>query len=187
MAGAHLKEAGSRAFMGRMDETAVLMTRGVELTTSFEAFFDAEAARLFRALRLVAGSAHEAEELMQEAFVRLWERWDRVHAMEDRAGYLYRTAMNLHRSAHRRALRSAKRVIHPAPADDPVIAAEARDALVRWLAGLTPRQREAVVLTQLSGFDVPRAAKAMRVKDGTVHVLLSQARASLRNVTGEAP
>jgi len=170
-----------------MDETAVLMTRATELTTSFESFFEAEAARLFRALRLVTGSAYDAEELMQEAFVRLWERWDRVHSMEDPAGYLYRTAMNLHRSAGRRALRSAKRVLHPAPADDPVVAAEARDALVRWLTGLTPRQREAVVLTQLAGFDIDRAAAAMRVKTGTVHVLLSQARASLRDLTGEAP
>ena len=41
---------------------------------------------------------------MQEAFVRVWERWDRVAGVEDPVGYLFRTAMNLHRSALRRAL-----------------------------------------------------------------------------------
>jgi len=43
---------------------------------SFEAFFEAEHERLFRALYLVTGNAQEAEELMQDALVAVWERWD---------------------------------------------------------------------------------------------------------------
>ena len=168
--------------MAWMQEDAVRVT-GSDLTDSFEGFFATEAERLFRSLRLVTGDAHQAEELTQESFVRLWERWDRVRVMEDPQGYLYRTAMNLHRSAHRRALRSAKRALRPTPPDDPVVATEARDTLVRWITGLTPRQREAVVLTRLMGFTVGRAAAAMRVKEGTVHVLVSQARASLNELT----
>jgi DNA-directed RNA polymerase specialized sigma24 family protein len=46
-------------------------------TARFETFFDTERARLFGTLCLVTGDA-EAEELMQEAFVRVWERWDPV-------------------------------------------------------------------------------------------------------------
>jgi len=172
--------------MVQMDETTALVSPSQDLTAAFEAFFQAEAPRLFRALRLVTGSAHEAEELMQEAFARMWERWDRLSSIEDPPGYLYRTAMNLHRSAYRRAVRSAKRTIRPAPADDPVVAAEARDEFVRWLAGLTPRQRQAVVLTQLVGFDVDRAAETLGVKRGTVHVLISQARSALTKITEEA-
>jgi DNA-directed RNA polymerase specialized sigma24 family protein len=44
---------------------------------SFEAFFEAEHEHLFRAMYLVTGNAQEAEELMQDAFVAVWERWDR--------------------------------------------------------------------------------------------------------------
>ena len=66
---------------------------------AFEDFFLDERARLFRALLLVTQDAAEAEDLMQEAFVRVWERWDRVGGVESPVGYLFRTAMNLHRSA----------------------------------------------------------------------------------------
>ena len=53
---------------------------------SFEAFFEAEHERLFRALYLVTGNAQEAEELMQDAFVAVWERWDRVSGMDEPTG-----------------------------------------------------------------------------------------------------
>ena len=44
----------------------------------FEDFFGSEHARLFGALCLVTGDRHEAEEIMQDAFLRLWERWEQV-------------------------------------------------------------------------------------------------------------
>ena len=40
---------------------------------------------------------------MQEAFVRIWERWDKVGRLEEPTGYLYRAAMNIVRSRYRRA------------------------------------------------------------------------------------
>jgi DNA-directed RNA polymerase specialized sigma24 family protein len=61
---------------------------------SFEAFFEAEHLRLFRALYLMTGEKSEAEDVLQEAFLRIWRRWDRVRQVEDPVGYLYRTAMN---------------------------------------------------------------------------------------------
>jgi len=40
---------------------------------------------------------------MQEAFLRLWERWDRVSRVEDPTAYLFRTEMNVFRNRYRRA------------------------------------------------------------------------------------
>src|SRR5205823_12049424 len=77
--------------------------------SGFETFFQAEHGRLVRALYLVAGNAHEADELAQEAFLKVWERWNRVITMEDPVGYLYRTAMNAFRSRLRRAVVAARR------------------------------------------------------------------------------
>lgn len=56
----------------------------------------------------MTGNRQEAEEIMQDAFVAIWERWDRVGPMDDPTGYLYRTAMNRHRSGRRRAARAAR-------------------------------------------------------------------------------
>ena len=52
----------------------------------------------------MTGNRAEAEELMQDAFLSVWERWDRVSGMDDPIGYLYRTAMNLFRKRYRRAM-----------------------------------------------------------------------------------
>ena len=75
----------------------------VKASRTFETFYDAEARTLFRRLWLVTGNRSEAEEIMQDAFLKVWERWDRVRAMDDPVGYLYRTAMNMFRKRHRRA------------------------------------------------------------------------------------
>src|SRR5439155_18445934 len=72
--------------------------------SSFEAFFDAEHVKLFGTLCVVTGDVAEAEDLMQEAFVRVWERWERVSRHPDPAGYLYRTAFNIQRNRYRRAV-----------------------------------------------------------------------------------
>ena len=87
---------------------------------TFEEFFRAEHARLFRAMYLVTGSSHESDELAQEAFLKVWERWDRVREMEEPRGYLYRIAMNTFRSRLHQATRAARRAFESAtPPEDP--------------------------------------------------------------------
>jgi RNA polymerase sigma-70 factor (ECF subfamily) len=100
-------------------------------TASFERFYEAERTRLYRALLLLTGTSHEAEEVMQEAFLRLWERWPRVRGLEDPSGYLYRTAMNGFRSRYRRAKLATRKTIRMAHADDPFESVAARDEALR--------------------------------------------------------
>jgi DNA-directed RNA polymerase specialized sigma24 family protein len=49
-----------------------------ETQASFDAFFEDTHQRLFGGLCLVTGNRHEAEEVMQDAYLTLWERWGRV-------------------------------------------------------------------------------------------------------------
>jgi RNA polymerase sigma factor (sigma-70 family) len=151
---------------------------------SFEAFFEAEHARLLRALYLVTGNVEEAEEVTQDAFLSVWERWDRVDAMEDPTGYLFRTAMNRFRSRYRRAARAARRVVGGAEGRDAFAEADERDALARALAALPARQRAAIVLTELLGYGSEEAGRILGVKDVTVRSLASQARGALRTEPG---
>jgi RNA polymerase sigma-70 factor (ECF subfamily) len=151
-----------------------------EAHPDFEEFYRAEHVRLYRALYLVTGDRAEAEELMQEAFLRMWERWPRVSRLDDPQGYLFRTAMNAFRSRLRRAARRARVAMGRTVHQDPFAAADARDQVVRALRHLTPRQRAALVLTELLGFGTEEAARALGVKAGTVRSLSSQARSALR-------
>jgi RNA polymerase sigma-70 factor, ECF subfamily len=109
----------------------------------FEEFFDAHRDRLARALWLVARDRHEADEVAQEAFLKLWERWERVRHLDDPESYLYRTALNLYRNRVRRAALALRRLVRAAPPVDPTEAIDDRDVVVRALGALTPRQRSA--------------------------------------------
>jgi len=158
---------------------------GAASALSFEAFYLANERRLFRALFVLTGRRDEAEDLAQHAFCRVWERWDRVSRLDDPSGYLFRTAFNARHSAARRAVRAARRVVDvvvhttPSPEPGPADLAAERDHVARALDRLSPRQREAVVLTQLLDRDASDAARIMRIRPATVRVLVSQARAVL--------
>ena len=127
---------------------------------------------------------HEADELAQEAFLKVWERWDRVGAMDSPAGYLYRTAMNAFRSRLRRAMVAARRSVSLGPREDEFARIDERDAVARALGSLTRRQRAAIVLTEYLGYAADEAAQILGVKPVTVRVLASQGRAALRNALG---
>ena len=163
---------------GRLD--AALVHDALEAHRSFEAFYDAERQTLFRRLWLVTGNRAEAEELMQDAFLKIWERWDRIDSIDDPVGYLYRTAMNLFRSRYRRTLLAIRRTLGLATSRDDFADADDRDTVQRVLATLPPRQRAALVLTEMLGFSSDEAAHALGVQASTVRSLSRQARDSFR-------
>jgi RNA polymerase sigma-70 factor, ECF subfamily len=169
--------------MRKMDQQTAAVTgpaEGLRIALPFDEFFDAERQRLFRALLLITHDSADAEDLMQEAFVRVWERWDRVGTLDDPVGYLFKTALNLRRSALRRAMTAATRSIRPPAQRDPIESIIERDQAMRSLASLTARQRAAVVVTELLGYGSEEAGRILGIRPGTVRMLTSQARAALR-------
>jgi RNA polymerase sigma-70 factor (ECF subfamily) len=174
----------ARAFLQRMENpTAIAAEAEAEAEAapvSFDEFFLAERDGLHGALWLVTRNRYEAEEIAQDAFLKVWERWGRVEAMADPSGYLYRTAMNLWRSRGRRAALSLRKVVHAAPPEDDMRAVEERDVVMRALSGLTPRQRAAIVLVDLLGLTSDAAGRALGVRPSTVRVLAARARTVMR-------
>ena len=150
---------------------------------TFDEFYEQERDGLFGALCLISGNRHEAEEITQDSFVSLWERWDRVSVMDNPSGYLYRTALNGLRKRQRRGVLALRRVARREEAPDAFAAVDERDVLRRALAELTPRQRAALVVTELLGHTSEEAARLLGIKAVTVRVLTSQARAALTTTT----
>ena len=149
---------------------------------SFEAFYQAESQLLFRRLWLVTGNSGEAEELMQDAFLKLWERWDTVGQMDAPAGYLYVTAMNLFRKRYRRTKLALRKTVGLSPSADDFADADERQTVRQVLATLPPRQRAALVLTELLGYTAKEAGSVLGIKDSTVRALTHQGRQSFRRV-----
>ena len=150
---------------------------------AFEDFFEAWHRPLYRALWLVTRNRHEAEEVMQDAFLKVWERWDRVGPMDSPEGYLFQTAINLYRSRLRRMVVAVRRTIRVLPPDD-LATVEERDAIVRAMGRLTPAQRSAVVLVDLVGMSSVEAGRALGVRPVTVRVLAARGRATLKETMG---
>jgi RNA polymerase sigma-70 factor (ECF subfamily) len=153
-----------------------------ETAPSFEDFYDATFRRLFTALCLVTRNRHEAEEIAQEAFVRVFERWDRVGTLDDPTGYLFRVSMNVFRSRFRRAALGLRRglFLAPAPTDD-LAAVETRDELVRLLQGLDPKQRAAVLLTSILDYSAEEAGRMLGIRASSVRSLTTRARARMKH------
>ena len=150
--------------------------------TSFEEFFAAQRGRLFGALVVITDNRAEAEEILQDAFLKVWERWERVAAMEEPVGFLYRTAMNLFRKRARRAAVAVRKAAHLLPHGDELARVEARDEAARLLGRLTPRERAAIVVTAYLGFSSEEAGELLGIRATTIRVLTNRARASLRGV-----
>ena len=146
----------------------------------FEDFFEAESQTLYRRLCLVTGNRHEAEDIMQDAFISVLERWDRVSAMENPAGYLYRTAFREVQKRSRRAARAVRNLVLMRQEVDDFAVADDREIVRLALGKLSRRQRAAVVLTELLGYSSEQAGVIMGARPVTVRVLASQGRATMR-------
>jgi RNA polymerase sigma-70 factor (ECF subfamily) len=130
-------------------------------------------------LSLVAGSRAEAEDVVQEAFVRLLPRWSRVSRYDDPEAWVRQVAFRLLWNRFRRA-RNAVRALRrsgpekstPPPPEEPV-------DVRRALAALPIPQRQVVVLHYLLDLPVDRVAMELGVPTGTVKSRLARARVAL--------
>jgi RNA polymerase sigma-70 factor (ECF subfamily) len=147
--------------------------------TDFEAFYTATYDRLVGQLLLVVGSLEEAEDVVQEAFVRACGRWSHVRDYQVPEAWVRRVALNLASSGLRRARRRAALLVRLGPAADvPALSVDAV-ALTRTLRKLPRRGREALVLHHLAGLSVQEIAAELGIPEGTVTARLSRARARL--------
>jgi RNA polymerase sigma-70 factor, ECF subfamily len=150
---------------------------------SFDAFFEQGRDRLFRALYFVTGSRHDAEELMQDAYLKLWERWgDR--RIDDPTAYLFRVALNGFRMRRRRAAMALRKVLPVPEARDAFPDAEIRADVRLLLLEITPRQRAALLLVDLLEYPSEEAAQILGVRASTVRVLATKGRQVLRSKEG---
>jgi RNA polymerase sigma factor (sigma-70 family) len=159
-------------------------TLAVQAPSAFGDFFGSHYARLARACLLLTGSAAEGEDLAQEAMARVLERWDRVSRMDDPEGYVYRTALNLHRNAVRRLATAARRQLLGEAPEDPD-ATDRRLDLLRAIRSLPRAQREALVLVEWLGYSAEEAGRLMGIEASSVRGRLHRARERLRERVGD--
>ena len=128
--------------------------------------------------RLLLDRREDAEEVVQEAFARTLEGWDRVRSPSDPYPYVRRAVVNLARSGLRK--RSVMRRVRLVPIDVPspdvaVVASESRAELLEAVRVLPRRQREVVVLRYLEDCSTAETADALGISEGAVKTHLHRA------------
>lgn len=137
-------------------------------------------------LTWILGSPDAAEDVGQEAFVRLWERRERWHDGSARA-LVFRIARNLAFDMRRRervrrdwAAAEAAVIESGTEPDELAEASECERSFRRALAALTPGRREVIELVRLRGLTHQEAAEALEISRQTVANRMTLALADLR-------
>lgn len=156
---------------------------------AIESLFHACYPRLVRTGYALLGDWDLAEQLAQEAYLRLWRRWRWIADPQAGPAYLQRTVVNLSRETirrrmiERRVLNAGRRELPAAAATDAAAVVELR----RAIAALPARKRECVVLRYLLGLSEAETAAALGISVGTVksqtHKGLRQLRERLAETT----
>jgi RNA polymerase sigma-70 factor (ECF subfamily) len=149
--------------------------------------------RLFRAAWALCGSREDAEDLVQETYTRVLAR-PRIVRGDDDVGYLIRVLRNTfissRRAAGRRPVKAAAppedlELADPRAGEQPEAAVEAREVYAA-IASLSEEFRDALVAVDVAGLSYAEAARALRVREGTVTSRLYRARAQVaRRLTGD--
>ena len=140
--------------------------------------------KLVAQLYAVTGDRQEAEDVVQEAFMRAIGRWDQVGGYDAPEAWLRTVALNLARSRWRRARRGAAAMVrHGAPQPEPDLSPD-HVALMTAMRGLPEAQREALVLHHFVGMSVDEVAASVGAPSGTIKARLSRGRAALATVLG---
>ncbi|MGE5828648.1 MAG: SigE family RNA polymerase sigma factor [Micromonosporaceae bacterium] len=148
--------------------------REPDFTEFYAAFFQPLTAQLYAH----TGNLAEAQDVVQEAFCRAFQRWRRVSKYDDPAAWVRRVAWNLATSRWRR-MRTAVTFARQ-HRDEPVAGPEPdRVAVIAAIARLPERQRRAVVLRHVADLTVPAIAAELDVAEGTVKSWLSRAQVVL--------
>jgi RNA polymerase sigma-70 factor (ECF subfamily) len=142
--------------------------------------------RLVAAVALVCGSRPAAEDAVQEALLRAWERSEKGEAIESLNAWATTVSLNVARSGLRRLMaerRARSRLAATAlPGESPT---SDRVDVERALAALPRRQREAVVLRYYLQMDTREVSEILGVHEGTVKSTLFRARTALATALGE--
>src|SRR3954452_23274718 len=137
--------ARGRAFpimtMPATDDRTTTESSPAITAAAFEDFYRAHHREVYAAMWLVTRDRHEAEEVTQDAVLRLLGRWEPSSVMEGAAGYLFRTAMNVWRSRRRRAAVALRRMMRSPEQTSDLEEAESRADVIRLLSSLSERQR----------------------------------------------
>jgi len=149
---------------------------------------------LFRIVYRMVGKREVAEELVQEAFIKYYERREQLPTDDGLKYWLIRVVRNLtlnHEKRRGRERRALERVFYePAIQQQPgalelIVGQEDKEAVQRALLVLPVKMREVLVLKEYTDFSYAEIGKMLLITEGNVKVRVFRARAQLAKLLKE--
>ncbi len=154
-------------------------------TSEFDAFYAATAPSLVRHVHALTGDLAEAQDCVQEAYVRAWQRWDTVGGYDIPLAWVRKVACRLAINRFRRTVAGSRLVRrHGPPPTVPDLSPD-HVALVSALQQLPDAQRLAIVLHHIADLSVEDVARETDSPAGTVKARLSRGRSALAALLAE--
>jgi RNA polymerase sigma-70 factor (sigma-E family) len=157
------------------------------------ALYEAHALGLVRLAVVMTGDQGCAEDIVQDAFLGLYRRWDRLTDLPHPLAYLRASVLNGCRTVLRRRSLADRRLhglleVPGESAEALALLSEEQLAVARAIRDLPDRQREALVLRYYLDMSEADAAEAMRISRGAVKSATSRALAVIgRRLKEEQP
>ncbi|MEY2444643.1 MAG: hypothetical protein QOE00_1223 [Ilumatobacteraceae bacterium] len=140
--------------------------------TAVRALYEKRHAELVRFATFIVGDADAAEDVAQEAFVRLYDAWDRLDDRDHAVAYLRATIVNFSRGRHRRRVVAERnqppRLVAVPSAEDDAMGRVGRSAVLAAVAALPTRQRACVVMRHWLRMTEGEIAATLHVSIGSV-------------------
>ena len=148
----------------------------------FSAYMQARQASLMRTAFLLTGDRHTAEDMVQNAFAKLYLSWDRVQSRDSVDAYVRRILVNEHHSLWRRAWKRREHATDELPEGHHLDQYDAGARRELWdLVQTLPRKARAVlVLRYYEEMSEAETAEVLGISVGTVKSQTSRALAALR-------
>ncbi len=166
-----------------LDQTDALPTTDIEVDAFIELMFNEHARSLVRMTRLFVDDRTAAEDIVQEAFIRLARSVQRIEDPAKAAAYLRSIVLNLARDHNRRGLVSLRHRLPldeaEASAEDDFVIAEDHQRVVDALRELPSRQRDCVVLRYYDELGIDDIASTLGISRNSVKTHLTRAMRSL--------
>lgn len=155
-----------------------------------EKLYHQEAASLVRLARLFTDDRTGAEDIVQEAFIRLYHAAEQIQDTEKSAAYLRSIVLNLARDHNRRGLLSLRHQDSmidrrtPELPDDRVVRSERQTEVIDALNRLSPRQRDCLVLRFYMDLTEKQIASTLAISPNSVKTHCQRGMATLASVLG---
>ncbi|GAA1796479.1 SigE family RNA polymerase sigma factor [Luedemannella flava] len=154
-------------------------------TAGFDTFYTATARRVLHHVYAVCGDLGDAQDVVQEAYARAWQRWSTISVYEDPEGWVRLVAWRLAASRWRAAKRRLAAFTRHGPSDPVPGPGPDRVAVIAAVRALPEAQRRVVVLHYLYEQPVADIAASLGMPVGTVKSHLHRARTALAAALGE--